>query len=91
MRDDILTAGSVAVVTGGAAGIGLAAATRLAERGLSVCVADLGEDRLAAAADALKAAAPTGADAVMTMAADVSRASGAPADRPTSSPSIDQI
>ncbi|GAB5376004.1 MAG: SDR family NAD(P)-dependent oxidoreductase [Acuticoccus sp.] len=73
MRDDILTAGSVAVVTGGAAGIGLAAATRLAERGLSVCVADLGEDRLAAAADALKAAAPTGADAVMTMAADVSR------------------
>jgi NAD(P)-dependent dehydrogenase (short-subunit alcohol dehydrogenase family) len=68
-----LTADSVAVVTGGAAGIGLAAATRFAERGLRICIADLGEDRLAHAAGALSAAAPGGAESVMTVAADVSR------------------
>jgi len=44
------TAGSVAVVTGGAAGIGFAAAKRFAQLGLRVCIADLGADRLARAA-----------------------------------------
>jgi len=68
-----ITADSVAVVTGGAAGIGLAAATRFAEQGLRICIADLGEDRLARAAEVLSAAAPGGADGVMTVAADVSR------------------
>ena len=52
--------GSVAVVTGGASGIGFAAATRFARMGLRVCVADLGEDRLARAAEMLAAAAPGG-------------------------------
>src|SRR5215213_6396127 len=49
---------AVAVVTGGASGIGLAAAVRFARMGLRVCIADLGEDRVAGAADALAAAAP---------------------------------
>ena len=71
--DTICTPGSVAVVTGGAAGIGLAAATRFAERGVSVCVADVDDSRLAAAAERLTGVAPNGADAVMTMACDVSR------------------
>lgn len=75
MLESILTPGSVAVVTGGAAGIGLAAAVRFAERGLSVCIADLSEDRLAAAAQRLAAVAPKGTDAVMTMSVDVSRRS----------------
>ncbi|MDE1174143.1 MAG: SDR family NAD(P)-dependent oxidoreductase [Parvibaculaceae bacterium] len=35
-----LAAGGVAVITGGASGIGLAAATALAARGLRVCIAD---------------------------------------------------
>ena len=39
----------VAVITGGASGIGLAAAMRLAGLGMKVCIADLGGDRLAAA------------------------------------------
>ena len=68
-----MTPDSVAVVTGGAAGIGLAAAMRFARLGLRICIADLGEDRLAAAAAALAAAAPDGAASVMTVAADVGR------------------
>ncbi|MEM9222431.1 MAG: SDR family NAD(P)-dependent oxidoreductase [Pseudomonadota bacterium] len=75
MYEDILTEGSVAVVTGGAAGIGLAAAKTFAERGLSVCIADLGADRLAAAAEQLAAVAPKGNGAVMTSATDVSQRS----------------
>jgi NAD(P)-dependent dehydrogenase (short-subunit alcohol dehydrogenase family) len=73
MSHPALTSDSVAVITGGAAGIGLAAATRFAGLGLRVCIADLGEDRLSRAADALAAAAPGGAASVMTKATDVSR------------------
>jgi NAD(P)-dependent dehydrogenase (short-subunit alcohol dehydrogenase family) len=64
---------SVAVVTGGAAGIGLAAATKFARLGLRVCIADLGEERLASAAAVLSEASPQGSACVMTVAADVSR------------------
>ena len=64
---------SVAVVTGGGAGIGLAAAVRFASFGLRVCIADLGEDKLARAAHAIAEMAPDGASAVMTMETDVSR------------------
>ncbi len=39
-----------AVVTGGAAGIGLAAAKAFAARGANICIVDLGADRLSAAA-----------------------------------------
>jgi len=64
---------SVAVVTGGASGIGLAAATKFARLGLRVCIADLGEERLASAAAVLSEASPHGSASVMTVAADVSR------------------
>jgi NAD(P)-dependent dehydrogenase (short-subunit alcohol dehydrogenase family) len=74
MTLDALRPGSVAVITGGASGIGLAAARRLAERGMRVAIADLGADRLAAAAEAIAAAAPDGADAVMTAETDVADA-----------------
>ena len=63
----------VAVVTGGASGIGLAAAVRFARMGLRVCIADLGEDRLAAAAEAITAAAPRGTANVLALTADVSQ------------------
>ncbi|SDB11169.1 SDR family NAD(P)-dependent oxidoreductase [Belnapia rosea] len=69
MLHPALVPGAVAVVTGGAAGIGLAAATRFAQAGLRIVLADLGEDRLGAAAEAIVAAAP-GAE-VMTHQADV--------------------
>lgn len=67
------TAGSVAVVTGGAAGIGLAAAKRFAQLGLRVCIADLGADRLARAAQEVAILAAHGADDVMALETDVSR------------------
>ena len=63
----------VAVVTGGASGIGLAAATRFARLGMKVCIADLGTDRLAEAEAKLSAAAPAGAASVLVSSTDVSR------------------
>lgn len=73
MTHPALHAGFVAVITGGASGIGFAAAMRFARLGLRVCIADLGEDRLAAAAEALAAAAPEGAASILALATDVSR------------------
>ena len=74
MSHPALTPGSVAVITGGASGIGLATAMRFARMGLRVCVADLGGERLADAADVLAAAAPGGASDIMAASVDVSDA-----------------
>ena len=65
---------ATAVVTGGAAGIGLAAALRFAQAGLNVVIADLGPERLAQAADRIAEASPHGAPAVMAVEASVARA-----------------
>jgi len=65
---------SVAVITGGAAGIGFAAAMEFARQGLRVCIADIGENRLSSAAAVLAKAAPEGAASIMTAATDVSQA-----------------
>lgn len=73
MTLDTLAPGSVALVTGGGAGIGLAAATRFAKAGLKICIVDLGREKLAAAEAQLAAASPSGADAVLAVEADVSR------------------
>lgn len=74
MTHSALRPDSVAVITGGAAGIGLAAARRFAAAGLKVCIADLGAERLAAAAAGLAATSPGGMNIVMAVEADVSRA-----------------
>ena len=63
----------VAVVTGGASGIGLAAAMRFARSGMKVCIADLGSDRLTEAGARLASVAGNGAADVMAKAVDVSR------------------
>lgn len=73
MPHPALSTGSVAVVTGGASGIGLAAATRFAAMGMRVVLADLGAERLDAAAAQVAAAAPFGRDAVTVAETDVSR------------------
>lgn len=54
---DIIKQSNVAVVTGGASGIGLAAARRFAEAGMCVAIADLGGDRLGEARLELEAIA----------------------------------
>ncbi|MDJ0935312.1 MAG: SDR family NAD(P)-dependent oxidoreductase [Kiloniellales bacterium] len=69
MAHPALISDSVAVVTGGASGIGLAAATRFAGMGMRLVIVDRAEDKLAAAASDLRAA---GAADVMTSAADIS-------------------
>jgi NAD(P)-dependent dehydrogenase (short-subunit alcohol dehydrogenase family) len=63
----------VAVITGGASGIGLAAAMRFAAAGMKVCVADIGADRLEQAATKLSSIAPGGAGSIMAETVDVSR------------------
>ncbi|MCK1385416.1 SDR family NAD(P)-dependent oxidoreductase [Bradyrhizobium sp. 21] len=63
---------NVAVITGGASGIGFAAATAFARAGVKVCIADVDQARLAEAATKLSSV--TSATHVMTLAVDVSNA-----------------
>jgi NAD(P)-dependent dehydrogenase (short-subunit alcohol dehydrogenase family) len=63
---------NVAVITGGASGIGFAAAMRFARAGMKVCIADMGADRLKEAEVKLVSAAGSAAN-VMAASADVSR------------------
>jgi NAD(P)-dependent dehydrogenase (short-subunit alcohol dehydrogenase family) len=67
-----MTPDNVAVITGGASGIGLAAAMRFAEAGMKVCIADIGAERLSEAATKLSSIARGGSDSVMTATVDVS-------------------
>jgi NAD(P)-dependent dehydrogenase (short-subunit alcohol dehydrogenase family) len=73
MSHPALSAGRVAVITGAAGGIGLAAAIRFASMGLKVCLADLSPDALERAAEQVAAASPNGRDAVLTVPTDVSK------------------
>lgn len=71
MSHPAIKPGNTAVITGGAAGIGLAAAIAFAKAGLRVCIADLGEARLAEAARRIAEVAPGGARDVMAAETDV--------------------
>lgn len=68
---EIFKPSNVAVITGGASGIGLAAAKYFAGLGMSVAIADLGGDRLATAQNELKAI--SGEEHVMAIETDVSQ------------------
>lgn len=69
MSHAAFASGSVAVITGGASGIGLAAAVKFAQMGMRIVVVDRDNEKLAAAADIISAA---GATDVMTSETDVS-------------------
>lgn len=71
MTHPVLVSGNVAVITGGASGIGLAAARKFVGLGLHVALADLGPERLSAAASQVRAEAKGGAE-VLAAEADVS-------------------
>ena len=73
MPHPALSPHNVAVITGGASGLGFAAAMRFARLGMKVCIADLGADRLADAATKLASAAPGGGADIMASNVDVSR------------------
>lgn len=72
MSHPVLKPGAVAVVTGGASGLGLAAAQRFLGLGLTVVIADLGGAGLDAAEAALRPLATGGAQ-LLAIATDVSR------------------
>ncbi|MBW9114376.1 SDR family NAD(P)-dependent oxidoreductase [Rhizobium cauense] len=68
---DIIKKSNVAVITGGASGIGLAAAKHFARAGMRVAIADLGGDRLAEAASELKSI--SGEENVLAVETDVAQ------------------
>jgi len=68
-----LSPGNVAVITGAASGIGLAAAERFASFGMKVVLADLASSALAPAAERVAARAAGGAADVLALPTDVSR------------------
>lgn len=68
-----LAPGGVAVITGAASGIGLAASRRFARIGLKVALADVAGPALDRAEQAVAAEAPGGAGAVIAFPTDVSR------------------
>ena len=61
------------MITGGASGIGLAAARHFVRLGLKVCLADIDSDRLASAALEVAKEAPEGGSHVIYQQTDVSR------------------
>jgi NAD(P)-dependent dehydrogenase (short-subunit alcohol dehydrogenase family) len=68
----VLAPGHVAVITGAASGIGLAAARRFATLGLKVVLADLPGAALDASLEQLTSLAPNGAADLLAVATDVS-------------------
>ena len=70
--NEVFARGRGAIITGGASGIGLATAKRLAAMGMRVCIADLDTASLDAAAKELTAVASGGAADVLAVRTDVS-------------------
>jgi NAD(P)-dependent dehydrogenase (short-subunit alcohol dehydrogenase family) len=76
MTHPILASGRVAVVTGAAMGIGLAACRRFAALGMRVCMADVLPDELQAARGEVASLAPGGERDILAVPTDVARWEG---------------
>lgn len=72
MTHPALSSGRAAVITGGASGIGLATAVRLAGHGMKICIADIDAETLDSAAVCIAGHARRDAD-VIAVRTDVSR------------------
>ena len=68
--------GKVAIVTGSSRGLGLASAAALVKEGCRVAICARGAERLAQAAEELRALTPLGAGGVTSIAADLSTVNG---------------
>src|ERR1700686_1407548 len=73
MPHSAMSPNNVAVITGGASGIGLAAAMRFARLGMNLCIADHDAARLSEGGRQLSAISNSGAANVMVKAVDVGR------------------
>jgi NAD(P)-dependent dehydrogenase (short-subunit alcohol dehydrogenase family) len=73
MTHSVLTAGRVAVVTGAAMGIGLAACRRFARLGMKVCMADVDAAELETARAEVARLAPDGQSGVLAVPTDVAK------------------
>ena len=73
MTHPVLTSGRVAVVTGAAMGIGLAACRRFAALGMRVCMADVLADELQSARGEVATLAPGGERDVLAVPTDAAR------------------
>ena len=73
MTSAVFQQGRVAVITGAAMGIGLAAAKRFAAAGMRICMADIDGDELERAAEQVAGIAPEGDDAVLAAEINVAR------------------
>jgi NAD(P)-dependent dehydrogenase (short-subunit alcohol dehydrogenase family) len=91
MTDPVLTTGRVAVVTGAAMGIGLAACRRFAGLGMKVCMVDVDADELQSAHARLAALTPDGEKNVMAVPADVARPADLEALRRTVYERFDEV
>lgn len=73
MSHPVLSTNRVAVVTGAASGIGLAAAKRFAELGMKIVMVDIHEDELNQVADDVRAISPLDDAEVLAIITDVSQ------------------
>ena len=86
-----LTAEGVAVVTGAAMGIGLAACKRFASMGMKVCLADIDDDELESACREVADLAPGGSDQVLAAACNAARLEDLEALRETVQAELGQV
>ncbi len=73
MSHPVLSTDRVAVVTGAASGIGLAAAKQFAELGMKIVMADINEEELNQVVDQVRAVSPLDDTDILPVVADVSQ------------------